>query len=168
MVLESDGTRNRCKPAIIFAELLRYCWRTQKCRKWCLTHGLFEGREAWRIFCKKRWPWSVEVGSPTVSIPNKPPSHKPSDTIVPIGVREHFGTRRALVLGRGQWREFGKYEPMIIGFSLTVWACGRCPTLVVGDRERRRLWAHGYSFPVECSTYRSLSHCTQEHCVLPT
>src|SRR2546427_10832013 len=44
-----------------------YCWRTQKCRNFCLTHAFLEGQEAWGGLLKKPQSRSIEVGSPTVS-----------------------------------------------------------------------------------------------------
>jgi len=43
-----------------------YCWRTQKCRNFYLTHAFFAGKRAWRSLRKKPRPWSVEVGTPTI------------------------------------------------------------------------------------------------------
>src|SRR5712691_9387627 len=52
---------------VLFQKTLGYCWRTQKCRNFCLTHAFLEGQEAWGGLLKKPQSRSIEVGSPTVS-----------------------------------------------------------------------------------------------------
>src|SRR2546428_3286141 len=60
-------------------KMIGYCWRTQKCRNFCLTHAFLEGQEAWVGLLKKPQSQSIEVGSPTVSVPflRQHPAHTP-------------------------------------------------------------------------------------------
>src|SRR5207245_9781096 len=47
---------------------LGYCWRTQKCRNFCLTHAFLEVQEAWGGLLTKLQSRRIAVGSPTVSL----------------------------------------------------------------------------------------------------
>src|SRR5262249_43206567 len=37
-----------------------YCWRTQKCRNWCVPHAFLEGKKAWETCSRKGTPRTLK------------------------------------------------------------------------------------------------------------
>ena len=52
--------------------LMGYCWPTPKCQNLCVPHTFLEGKKAGGTSPRKSTPRTLKIGSPTVSIPNKP------------------------------------------------------------------------------------------------
>ncbi len=42
--------------------LMSYCWRTQKCRKLCIPHGILEGKKAWKTYARKSTARTLKLG----------------------------------------------------------------------------------------------------------
>jgi len=49
-------------PINLSRKTARYCWRTPKCRNWCIPHAFLEGKKAWKTCTRKGTSRTLKLG----------------------------------------------------------------------------------------------------------